>query len=92
MFAIDLVLDPETTERSHPQGLARARTDICVILRGFGFERQPSGMYLCDNDGLANLLIAMNALKALLWFPASMRAFRAFRVEQWSDFTSFIKS
>jgi virulence-associated protein VapD len=34
----------------------------------------------------------MIALRALPWFPASVRDIRAFRVEQWSDFTSFIKS
>jgi virulence-associated protein VapD len=34
---------------------------------------------------------AMNALKALHWFPASVRDIRAFRVEQWSDFTGFMK-
>ena len=33
----------------------------------------------------------MSALKALPWFPASVRDIRAFRVEQWSDFTSLIK-
>jgi virulence-associated protein VapD len=36
--------------------------------------------------------MAMNALKAQPWFPASVRDIRAFRVEQWSDFTSFMQS
>ena len=44
------------------------------------------------NEDLANLTKAMTALKSLPWFPASVRDIRAFRVEQWSDFTSFIKS
>jgi virulence-associated protein VapD len=34
----------------------------------------------------------MNTLKALPWFPASVRDIRAFRVEQWSDLTAFMKS
>ncbi len=38
-----------------------------------------------------NVTRAMNALKALIWFPASVRDIRAFRVEQWSDFTAYIK-
>ena len=33
----------------------------------------------------------MNALKALVWFPQCVRDIRAFRIEQWSDFTSFMK-
>jgi virulence-associated protein VapD len=44
------------------------------------------------NEDLANLAGATNALKSLPWFPASVRDIRAFRVEQWSDFTRFIKS
>jgi virulence-associated protein VapD len=37
-------------------------------------------------------MLAMNALKALAWFSASVRDVRAFRVEQWSDFTGFMKT
>ena len=33
----------------------------------------------------------MNALKKLSWFKDSVRDIRAFRVEDWSDFTSFMK-
>jgi len=44
------------------------------------------------NEGVANLAGAMNALKALPWFPAWVLDIRAFRVEEWSDFTSFIKA
>jgi virulence-associated protein VapD len=36
---------------------------------------------------LANLFAAIMALKALRWLPAPMGDIRAFRVEQWSDFT-----
>jgi virulence-associated protein VapD len=37
---------------------------------------------------LANLFGAIMALTALPWLPASVRAFR---VEQWSDFTGLVK-
>ena len=33
----------------------------------------------------------MNALKAIPWFANSVRDIRAFRVENWSDFTQFMK-
>jgi virulence-associated protein VapD len=48
-------------------------------------------VYISENEDLANLVLAMNALKALPWFPKVVRDVRAFRVEQWSDFTSFMK-
>jgi virulence-associated protein VapD len=37
---------------------------------------------------MANL---MDTLTDLLWFPSSVRDIRAFRVEQWSDFTDRVK-
>jgi virulence-associated protein VapD len=40
---------------------------------------------------MANLFQAIMALKQLSWFPASVRDIRAFRVEQWSDFTPIMK-
>ena len=47
---------------------------------------------MCDREDLANLFAAMNALKALQWFSVCVRDIRAFRIEQWSDFTGFFKS
>jgi len=40
---------------------------------------------------MANLMDAMDDLTALPWFPASVRDIRAFRIEQWSDFTHRVK-
>jgi virulence-associated protein VapD len=39
----------------------------------------------------ATLFAAITALKAMPWFPGSVRDIRAFRVEQWSDFTPTVK-
>lgn len=41
---------------------------------------------------MANLFQAMNALKQLEWISQSVRDIRAFRIEQWSDFTDFIRN
>lgn len=40
---------------------------------------------------MTNLLRAMNDLKSIDWFKFSVRDIRAFRLEDWSDFTKFIK-
>lgn len=92
MFAITCNLDPDATNANHAQGVDGAMTEFCITLRRFGFERRQNSLYTCDNEDLANLFAAIEALKALPWFPASVRDIRAFRVEQWSDFTHFIKS
>jgi virulence-associated protein VapD len=41
---------------------------------------------------MANLFQAISALKAMPWFPPCVRDIRAFRIEQWSDFTPVIKA
>lgn len=65
--------------------------EIGSILSGFGFNRVQGSLYVNDSEDMANLFKAINALKASEWFPPSVRDIRAFRVEQWSGFTSLIK-
>ena len=91
MFAIAFDLDTKDTKRAHPKSVPQAYMDIARVLERFGFEWKQGSVYTCDNEDLANLFAAMTALKVLPWLPASVRDIRAFRVEQWSDFTSFIK-
>ena len=92
MFAIAFDLDTNDTERAHPKSVTQAYTDIRNTLALFDFEWRQGSVYTSSNEDLANLFSAISALKSLPWFPASVRDIRAFRVEQWSDFTSFIKS
>ena len=40
---------------------------------------------------MANLFRAMNELKKIAWFKDSVQDIRAFRVEDWSNFTDFMK-
>lgn len=92
MFAIAFDLDVHDTERAHSGGVTRAYLDIRNTLAKFDFEWSQGSVYVTTNEDLANLTIAMNALRELPWFPAAVRDIRAFRVEQWSDFTRFMKS
>ena len=91
MFAIAFDLDTKSTTRSHPKGLAQAYADIRALLARYDFDWRQGSVYTSDKEDLANLFDAMNALKALPWFPNSVRDIRGFRVEQWSDFTPSMK-
>jgi virulence-associated protein VapD len=92
VFAIAFDLDTRSTRIAHPKGLTQAYTDIGSILNQHGFVWRQGSVYTSESEDLAALLMAMNALKALPWFSPAVRDIRAFRVEQWSDFTSFMKS
>jgi virulence-associated protein VapD len=92
MFAIAFDLVVTDTAHHHPKGVSQAYADIGGTLAGFGFERVQGSLYTTPSEDLANLFGAIMALKALPWLPASVRDIRAFRVEQWSDFTKLVKS
>ena len=92
MFAIAFDLDTNDTERHHPKSVTQAYTDIRNLLNKYDFQWRQGSVYVSDNEDLGNLFDTMTALKALPWFAASVRDIRAFRIEQWSDFTARIKS
>jgi virulence-associated protein VapD len=91
MFAVAFDLVVGETAKSHPRGVSQAYTDIQSILNRFGFDRVQGSLFVSDNEDLANLFLAIQALKAEAWFPKSVRDIRAFRIEQWSDFTAVVK-
>ncbi len=92
MFAIAFDLVVADTLQHHPESVPQAYADIGAVLTGFGFERVQGSLYPPPSEDLANLFAAITALKSLPWFPRSVHEIRAFRVEQWSDFTSMVKS
>lgn len=91
MFAIAFDLVVADTEAHHPKSVSQAYSDIATALAGFGFTRVQGSLYITSEEDMAKLFQAILALKALPWFPKSVRDLRAFRIEQWSDFTAVVK-
>jgi len=92
MFAIAFDMTVAQMEKLHPRSVRAGYDDIGRTLARYEFVWKQGSVYTCDNEDLGNLFTAMAALKSLPWFPASVRDIRAFRVEQWSDFTHIVKS
>jgi virulence-associated protein VapD len=92
MFAIAFDLIVAETANRHPKGISQAYSDIAACLSRYGFDRVQGSLYITPKDDLANLFSAIQALKALPWFPSSVRDIRAFKVEHWSDFTQLVKT
>jgi virulence-associated protein VapD len=91
MFAIAFDLVVRDTAAHHPKGVSSAYAEIGAALADYGFRRVQGSLYVSDDEDMANLMDAMDALTAMSWFPASVRDIRAFRIEQWSDFTARVK-
>lgn len=91
MYAVAFDLVVADTEHHHPKGVSQAYADIGSILNEHGFRRVQGSLYVTDNEDMANLFLAMQALRSRGWFPKCVRDIRAFRIEQWSDFTAVVK-
>ena len=92
MYAVAFDLIVADTEQFHPKGVAQAYTEIADVLNTYGFGRVQGSLYVTEDENMANLFLAIQALRELPLFPPSVRDLRAFRVEQWSDFTPVVKS
>jgi virulence-associated protein VapD len=92
MYAVAFDLVVSDTEKYHEKGVTQAYTEIGAVLGEYGFRRVQGSLYVTDDENMANLFLAIQALRARTWFPKSVRDIRAFRIEQWSDFTAVIKS
>ena len=91
MYAISFDLVVADTEKAHPVSVSQAYSDIGKTLASFDFKRVQGSLYITEQEDMAQLFQAIMTLKALPWFQRSVRDIRAFRVEQWSDFTDVIK-
>jgi len=92
MYAIAFDLVVADTEQHHPKGVTQAYADIGASLAEHGFRRVQGSLYVTDDENMANLFQAIHALRERTWLPHCVRDIRAFRIEQWSDFTPVVKT
>lgn len=92
MYAVAFDLIVAETDKNHPKGVSQAYADIGSILAKYGFRRVQGSLYVTDDENMAKLFTAIQALKSQSWLPSSVHDIRAFRIEQWSDFTPIVKN
>ena len=91
MYALAFDLIVAEADKWHPKSSRQAYADIETTLGRFGFKRVQWSVYAADREDLAKLIEAVLALKALPWFGASVKNFRAFRMEQGADLTPLVR-
>ena len=91
MFAIAFDMLISDLKRNYGRSYNNANFEIRMILRKYGFYNTQGRVYLSANNDMANLYMAIEALKNTPWFKDSVRDIRAFKVEDWSDFTPVFK-
>lgn len=91
MFAIAFDMDIKELRSTYGEPYNNAYYEIKIILRNYDFYNAQGSVYLTDKDDMANLFAAILALKNTPWFKDAVRDIRAFKVENWSDFTNLVK-
>ena len=91
MFAISFDRVIIDLKKNYGEPYNNAYFEINKALRKYEFYNTQGSVYLTQNNDMSNLFRAMNELKKITWFKDSVRDIRAFRVEDWSNFTEFMK-
>lgn len=89
-IAFDMVVDDLRREYGDPYN--NAYYEIRKELETLYFKQTQGSVYVYEGDeGLAAVYRAINKLSRIPWFKNSVRDIRAFKVEDWSDFTAIVK-
>ncbi len=91
MYAIAFDLTIGDLKENYGEPYNNAYVEIRLLLKQYGFIWTQGSVYLTPHDDMTILYRAINALSKIDWFKKSVRDIRAFKVEDWSDFTSIIK-
>lgn len=93
MYAISLDLDISKLKEHYGDPYNNAYFEIKSKLESIGFEWVQGGLYLSKGpeNNLASVYKAIKALSGIAWLKKSVRDIKAFKVEDWSDFTEIIK-
>lgn len=93
MYAIAFDLKVDDLRKYYGEPYNSAYDEIRKDLEDLGFEWTQGSVYMSTNekDTLTNVYKAINKLSKIEWFKKSVRDIRAFKVEDWSDFTDIVK-
>jgi virulence-associated protein VapD len=94
MHAITIDLKIEDLKENYGEPYNKAYDEIRQELEQLGFAWTQGSVYM--STGTASTLTAVykaiNRLSKIEWFKLSVRDIRAFKVEDWSDFTDIVKA
>ncbi|EJW09502.1 Virulence-associated protein D -like protein [Rhodovulum sp. PH10] len=92
MYAIAFDLDVSILRRTYGDPYNNAYFEVRRELETLGFKWTQGSVYLYDGEStLTAVYKAIDTLRAIDWFRQSVRDIRAFKVEDWSDFTSVVR-
>ena len=93
MYAIAFDLKIDDLKKNYGEPYNKAYDEIRQELELLGFEWTQGSLYINSSpqNTLTTVYKAVNKLSKINWFKESVRDIRAFKVEDWSDFTEIVK-
>jgi len=91
MFALAFDMSVNSLRKHYGDPYNNAYYEIMNMMDKYGFYNAQGSVYLSEANDMVNLFRAMVALRKIDWFRFSVRDIRAFRVEDWSDFTQYFQ-
>lgn len=93
MYAIAFELKSDDLKKTYGEPYNGAYDEIRQELESLGFKWTQGSVYINSdtNNSLTNVYKAINRLSHIGWFKQCVRDIRAFKIEEWSDFTEIIK-
>ena len=93
MYAIAFDLEVSELKKHYGEPYDNAYFEIKIEMSKLGFDWTQGSVYLSSDNknNLAAVYKAINTLSQIEWFKKSVRDIRAFKVEDWSDFTEIVK-
>lgn len=94
MYAIAFDLKIDDLKKNYGEPYNKAYDEIRQELEKLGFKWTQGSVYMSDDttNSLTHVYKAINLLSRIQWFKDSVRDIRAFKVEDWSDFTEIVKN
>ena len=92
MFAISFDMIISELEKNYGSPYNSAYYEIRSLLKQDGFYWFQGSTYMTESNDLSVVFKAIMDLKNIDWFRKSVRDIRAFRVEDWSNFTELVKT
>ncbi|MCL2087187.1 MAG: virulence protein [Oscillospiraceae bacterium] len=93
MFALAFDLKIDDLKKHYGEPYNKAYDEVRQELETLGFQWTQGSVYINDSqeNSLTTVYKAINRLSKIDWFRQSVRDIRAFKVEDWSDFTEIVK-
>jgi len=90
MYALSFDMTISDLKREYGEKYHSAYVEIKNHLNNSGFYWIQGSTYITEGN-LTAVYTAVNVLSSINWFKKSVRDIRAFKVEDFSDFTSIVK-